>query len=307
MKSIKFFALAFILTTNLIASGMLFFSHSFSGKSSEFLFNGNSGVQMDKKEEIINILMMGIDSLDSKKAKQTRTDTLILFSLNTKTNKASIVSIPRDSKVKLNGSKTFSKINAAYARGGEKLTIQTVRSLMNIPIHHFVKVDYTAVKKTVDDVGGVVVDVKQNMYYVDPVATPPLIINIKKGRQLLNGKKSMEFLRYRKGYIQQDIGRIQAQQQFIEALIKKALEPSQIGNISKYMKTFHQYVVTDMEFSDMLELAKEASEINVSEIQKYTLEGKDVKIGDVSFYELDNELVEKISKEIMKKDEIGED
>jgi LCP family protein required for cell wall assembly len=249
-----------------------------------------------EKDEKINILLLGVDSLNGDK-KGVRTDTMMVLSMNPETNKASILSIPRDTRVKIRGRKGYDKINAAHAYGGVDLSLKAVKDLLGIPIHHYIKLDYQAVYKTVDDVGGVEVYVPMNMKYYDPYATPPLRINLKKGRQVLDGDKAMQFLRFRKGYANQDLGRIDAQQQFMEALAKKVLSASSVFRIKDYIDTFNMYVDTDMSVSEMGSLALKASKIDIDSIEKQTVPGVPMTINGIAYYKPN---VEEINKLVQK-------
>lgn len=249
-----------------------------------------------KKDEIVNVLLLGVDSMDGKNEKGIRTDTIMVLSLNPKENKASILSIPRDTRVRIRGRRGYDKINHAHAYGGVDLAVKTVKDLLGIPIHHYVKVDYQALFKTVDDVGGVEVYVPMDMKYTDTSADPPLYIDLKKGTQVLDGNKAMQFLRYRKGYPDQDLGRIRAQQQFMDALIKKVLSPSSIVRIPNYIETLHKYVDTDLRKRDMISLALAASKINPNEIEKATLPGQPMMISGVAYYKYDEEKTKELVK-----------
>ena len=127
------------------------------------------------------------------------------------------------------------------------------------------------------------------MRYVDSAATPPLNINLKKGIQTLNGEQAMGFLRFRKGYANQDLGRIQAQQMFLDSLFKKIASPSSIMNIPKYLDTMSKYVETDMTMKNMLIIAKQALTIDTNRIEKKTVPGEPTMIGGVSYYSPDQE------------------
>ncbi|MGL5439292.1 MAG: LCP family protein [Filifactoraceae bacterium] len=245
------------------------------------------------KKERVNILLMGIDSLDgtykNEDAKPSRTDTMMILSMDPNTKSAFILSLPRDSRVKIRGMENYDKLNHAHAYGGVDLALKTVKDLTQIPIHHYVRVDYNALFKTVDDLGGVEVDVPIDMNYDDPWATPPLSIHLKKGIQTLNGEKAMEFLRFRKGYVDQDLGRINAQQQFLESLIRKVLSPASITKIPQYIETMYMYVDTDMSQKEILSLAKDGIRINPDNIEKETIPGNPEMINGVSFYVIDKE------------------
>ena len=113
-------------------------------------------------------------------------------------------------------------------------SVKAVKDLLGIDLEYYVKVDlYNIVKEMVDIIGGVDIYVPMDMKYSDPVADPPLYIDLKKGYQTLDGDKALQFLRFRKGYADQDLGRIRAQQEFMKAAIEKALRPANIVNILK--------------------------------------------------------------------------
>ncbi|WP_331722040.1 LCP family protein [Alkalithermobacter paradoxus] len=259
---------------------------------------GSEGIDKRQRNERVNILLLGIDSMDGSKERGVRTDTIMVLSLDPKENQASILSIPRDTRVRIRGRKGYDKVNHAHAYGGADLAISTVKDLLGISIHHYVRVDYQALFKTVDDVGGVEVDVPMNMKYTDTSASPPLYIDLKKGRQVLDGNKAMQFLRYRKGYPDQDLGRIRAQQQFMDALIKKVLSPASILRIPSYVETLHKYVDTDLKRTEMVSLALQASKINPNEIQKATIPGQPMMISGVSYYKVNDDELNKLVKEL---------
>lgn len=246
-------------------------------------------VKKEVEDKRTNILLLGIDALNGNyENNRSRTDTIMLLSVDPKTKSSFILSIPRDSRVDIPGRKNKDKINHAHAYGGPDLTVRTVESLLGINIDYYVRADYRALFKLVDDVGGVEIDVPMNMVYSDPYATPPLYINIKKGKQVLDGEKSMQYLRFRKGYSNQDIGRTHAQQVFMKELANKMMSPSSIIHIPKYIRTINEYTDTNMDLQGMLSLATSAvSFIRPSEIENATLEGTPVSIGGVSYYEID--------------------
>ncbi|CAH2214172.1 LCP family protein [Tepidibacter aestuarii] len=248
-------------------------------------------------EERVNVLLLGVDSLNGDK-KGIRTDTMMVLSMDPKTGDSSILSIPRDTRVKIRGRKGYDKINAAHAYGGVELSVQASKDLLGIPIHHYVKVDYQALYKTVDDVGGVEVYVPMNMKYNDPYATPPLHINLSKGTQVLNGDKAMQFLRFRKGYANQDLGRIESQQKFMDALAKKVLSASSIFRIKDYIDTFNMYVDTDMSVSEMASLGMEAKNIDINNIRKEVVPGTAMYINGISYYNPDNNKINKLVNEL---------
>lgn len=299
---VKIFSVFFVIFSLIFGAAGFYLDAKISASNTEIQIEREK-LNLDSKsgpsnEQVVNVLLLGVDSLDQDKTKKSRTDTIMLLSFDKKENKATLISIPRDSMVKIRGRSGFDKVNHAHAYGGVELSIKTIKDLLGVPINHYVKVDYKALFKTVDDLGGVEIDVPRNMKYDDPYADPPLHINLKKGRQVLNGQKSMEFLRFRKGYSNQDIGRIDAQQNFLKALIKKALSPSSVTKVPDYITTMHMYVDTDMKITDMIDLALSAKDINPDEIEKITLKGRAKMINNVSYYDLDKEYIESLQEKL---------
>ena len=96
--------------------------------------------------------------------------------------------------------------------------------LMGIPINYYAIIDYDAVESIVDGVGGVPIDVPKAMKYDDPYDDPPLHIRIPAGQQTLDGEHAVQYLRFRKGYSNGDIGRVEAQQVFMEVSFKQCVE-----------------------------------------------------------------------------------
>ncbi|EJP22379.1 hypothetical protein HMPREF1142_1337 [Peptostreptococcaceae bacterium AS15] len=238
--------------------------------------------------ERVNILLLGVDNLsaDDNKANM-RTDTMMVFSIDPKTKTGFILSIPRDTKVNVEDYK--GRINSAYSLGGIEFTIKAVKSLLNIPIHHFMEVDYQALSKTVDDIGGVEVNVPMDMIYDDPYAKPPLHIELKQGLQMLNGEKAMQFLRFRHGYADQDLGRIKSQQAFMNAVIKKVLSSESIKQIPNYLDTFYTYVKTDMSLTEVFQTASKFIDIKPYNIKRETLIGEAKLQHGVAYYIHDEE------------------
>lgn len=235
-----------------------------------------------------NVLLLGVDSLDlSDESKSMRTDTVMILSVDPKTKTGFILSIPRDTRVFMEG--TYNKINAAHSHGGVKLTLQVMKENFPISINHYVKVDYKALFEVVDIVGGVDIDVPMDMYYEDPVAEPPLKIDLKKGYQTLDKDKAMQFLRFRKGYANQDLGRINAQQDFMNALIKKVLKPENITKIPQYIEVFHNYVETDMSLMDMFEVSAKAIKIKPHNINRAIVPGEPRTLNNIAYYIMDEE------------------
>lgn len=192
---------------------------------------------------------------------QSLTDFIILAQYNPNTREAALLSIPRDSFVA--ESSPDGKINSIYAnygggvKGITKLK-EKVEEMTGIEIQHYVLFDASMLKKVVNELGGVTVDVPINMNYDDIYQTPELHIHLKKGTQLLSGSQAEQFVRFRKnndgtGYPNGDIGRIAAQQSFIKALITEVLKAENLGKA----KTLAQIVIDNTKTDITMELVEE--------------------------------------------------
>lgn len=245
-------------------------------------------VEQKVKNEVLFVLL-GVDAKDVKNSKGTRTDTIMVFKINFDTGAINLLSIPRDTRVLINGN--MDKINHAHSNGGVKLTMKTIRDFLNLDIDYFVKVDYEIVKDMVDAIGGVEIDVPQRMEYIeyDP-SVPPLNINIKKGLQVLDGKNAHDFLRWRtnnnmtRGYPMGDIGRIQAQQYFMKELIKQTLKPKNIIKLPKLIEAYSENVETNIPLSVMAKGAMSAKKIDVENMKTATIPGEFLDLNSVSYW-----------------------
>ena len=246
---------------------------------------GEDKIKVDNE---LLFLMMGVDANDVKKSKGTRTDTMMLTKVNLDTGKISILSIPRDTRLSVNGK--LNKVNAAHAIGGPELSVETISDFLDIDLEYYVKVDYQIVKEVVDAIGKVQIEVPFNMKYNDPTAKPPLNINIKKGLQELDGKNAHDFLRWRHnnsytvGYPDGDVGRINAQQYFLKELVKQTLKTKNLLKLPSLIKTYYDNVETNIPLGTMLKAATAAKRIDVENMDTATVPGVGDYVGDVSYY-----------------------
>lgn len=247
------------------------------------------------KEEAM-FLLMGVDSQDVKYSKGSRTDTMMLFKVNFESGKIDLLSLPRDTRVLVRGKED--KLNHAHAYGGAELAMQTVRDFLGIDLDYYVKVDYNIVTDAVNAIGGVEIDVPQRMYYNDPTAKPPLHINLQKGVQMLDGPKAHDFLRFRSGYANGDLGRIDAQQYFMKELIKQTLKPKNIFKLPKLAETFFDNVETNIPLNVILKGVASAKKIDIEAMDSKVLPGSDGNIGGLSYLIYDREETKLIVSEM---------
>ena len=193
-----------------------------------------------------NIVVMGCDI---RKDDAGRSDTLFVVMLDKSKKNAALLSVPRDTRVKIKGH-GWDKINAAFAYGGQKLTRETVQDFLGIKLNNYVLVDFQGFKGLVDAVGGVDINVEKRMYYYDPY--DGFEIDLRPGMQHMDGKTAMQYVRYRDE--EGDIGRIRRQQKFLMALYKHIASKNIIAKIPGISKQIMSMVKTDLSLKEMVEL-----------------------------------------------------
>ena len=210
----------------------------------------------DKKP--ISILLLGVDTTDNG-VRDTETnyrgnsDTMIVVTVNPKTNKTTMVSVPRDTMAQIwksstNNTKKIQKINSAYNIGNEGSAVATTEKLLNIPIDYYVKVDFNSLKQIVNAVGGVDVNVPFSFSYGD---TGEKESHFKKGKMHLNGKQALDYSRMRYEDPEGDYGRQKRQRQVITAIIKSAASANTFTHYQKVLNSISSSMTTNLSFSDM--------------------------------------------------------
>lgn len=228
---------------------------------------------------VYNILLAGTDG------DGYRTNTIIVAHLDVNEKKAALLSIPRDTPIE-SGDKLV-KINSVYAGGkgeGMERLERTLAQLLGFEMDGYLLVDLNAFKAAVDLVGGVEFDVPQDMYYDDP--SQDLHIDLKAGKQLLDGEHAMQLVRFRKGYASQDIQRTKVQQAFLLALMDQTIRVESLTKLKEYAEIFSTYAVTDMNVGNLLYFAEQLSKCDRDEVTTYTAEGQGMMIRGASCYPL---------------------
>jgi len=251
--------------------------------ASYVFFTGGIGINKTKRtadfavgQHKVNILVLGVDERDGDKG---RSDTMFVATIDESTKAVSLLSVPRDTRVRIPGY-GWDKINHAYADGGSELSQKAVENLLGIPIDYYVTIDFAGFYKIVDAVGGVDVDVEKRMYYEDPY--DELVIDIRPGLQHMNGKTAIQYVRYRDS--EGDLGRIERQQKFIKAMFKQIASPSVITRIPGIIREVNSVLKSDLSTADMLNLAKIVNDAAKQGIKTDTVPGKPAYIADISYW-----------------------
>jgi len=221
------------------------------------------------KKEPVNVLLLGIDQREGE-AGPWRSDTMMLFSIDPSTNKASLLSIPRDLWVKIPGYGE-NRINAAhslgdfyhYPGGGPALAKLTVQEALGVPVHYFMRINFTGFEKMVDAIGGITIDVPRHIYdsaYPDN-NYGTYTVEFQPGIQQLDGKRALEYARTR--HDSNDFNRMERQQQVIMAIRDKVLSLNiPLSSIPGLVKLAGDSIVTDLNLREMIALAEMARSLS---------------------------------------------
>ena len=207
----------------------------------------NSYYELLNQQGKFNILLMGEDNVEGSR----RSDTILFIAIDIDDKDVRVISLPRDTRVQI-PRHGVQKLNHAFAYGGPDLTKATVEKYLEEPILYYVIVDYESFPEFVDMLGGVDIDIEKRMRYVDRAGK--LDINFRPGRHHLDGRQALNYVRFRKDQLG-DIGRIQRQQQFIKALIKKAYDPRVIVKFPELASQAMKIFRTDMSPTLAVQLA----------------------------------------------------
>ena len=225
-------------------------------------------------------LILGI-STDQENVELT--DTIIVASYNPNTQKATLLSIPRDTYTGKNSAKAtaYEKINALYSRKHRPdETLEAVNEITGLDIKYYVVVKTEALIKLVDVIGGVTFNVPINMDYDD--SSQNLHIHLKAGEQVLDGNKAEQLVRFRHNndgtsypeeYGDNDIGRMRTQRDFITQVIKQTAKPGNIFKIGEILDVAKEYVITNIDFDAAKDYIPYAVEFNTDNLLTATLPG----------------------------------
>jgi polyisoprenyl-teichoic acid--peptidoglycan teichoic acid transferase len=204
-----------------------------------------------------NILILGSDKRANFEEDPGRSDTTMLLRLDPDRNAIAVMSVPRDLKVEIPGYGT-GKFNEAYAYGGPKLTLQTVKQLTGLPINHVVNVDFLGFVRAVYAIGCVYVDVDRRYFHSNlgvPASEQYAEINVQPGYQLLCGKKALQYVRYR--HTDTDLVRSARQQDFISAARQRVSIQDLVFDQSGLIDIFTKYTTSDINDKEtMLQVLK---------------------------------------------------
>lgn len=264
--------LAVILVVILVAvAGIIAAKNS---RERQFYDNG-----METSSRVMHVMILGVDRREDDVG---RSDTMMVTAVDMDQKKAALLSVPRDTRVKIDGY-GYEKINHAYAYGGHKLSQNAIENLLGVSIDHYILIDTKAFERIIDAIGGIDINVEKRMYYEDPWDdNGGLVIDLYPGEQHLDGQKAIQYVRYRDG--EGDIGRIGRQQHFIKAVLAKVISPEMLPGLPKLVEEVSSAIKTDMSLAELLEFANTMKSVHDNGLTAQMVPGQPAYIDDVSYW-----------------------
>ena len=221
----------------------------------------------DRQDGVYTVLLVGNDDGNGN------TDTIIVGKIDTVQHKMDFVSIPRDTLVNI--SWNIRKINAVYwgtvNSGGVGIDglRQQVKNLLGFDVDCYAVIDLNVFIDTVDALGGIYFDVPCDMDYED--SSQNLYIHVKAGYQLLDGETAMGVVRFRSGYANGDLGRVETQQKFLKAAASQFITLGNIPNISKVTQILGDGMDTNLSAANIAFFLRQALQCKSEDINFYTM------------------------------------
>lgn len=256
----------------------------------------------------LKVLVLGI-STDQENVELT--DTIMVASYNPNTQKATLLSIPRDTYIGKNTARAtaYEKINTLYGRKHRPdETLEAINEITGLDIQYYVVVKTEALIKLVDVIGGVTFNVPIDMDYDDK--TQNLHIHLKKGEQKLDGNKAEQLVRFRHNnngssypaeYGDNDLGRMRTQREFIMQVIKQTAKPENIFKLGEILEVAEEYVITNIDFNVAKDYIPYVVEFSTENMLTETLPGSvpDLnKTNNVSIFVYDKVETKKLVQEL---------
>ncbi|MGA8942237.1 MAG: LCP family protein [Thermoactinomyces sp.] len=231
----------------------------------------------------VAILLLGVDEREGDRG---RSDTIMIAAINPHEQDVVLTNIPRDTRVEIPGREGKDKINHSYAYGGVDLTRKTVENFLDLPVDGYVQINMQGLKKIVDKLGGIEVEVPFTFSYGG--------YHFEKGTMHLNGDETLAFVRMRKEDPTGDFGRIKRQQEVIRSIIRKGTDWTTLSKLDDVMEELGSNVRTDIAPFQLLQLQNEYANMPRENIETVSFKGEDARIGGIYYFKVSPEEVARV-------------
>lgn len=265
--------------------------------------SSSSYIDLNKR---VNIFIVGVDAPSLKEG--SRSDVMILIQYDPKAKSLKMMSLPRDTRiilpefgeVKLNSVNNY-QFNPAFSTN---YLIKSVEEFLDLKIHAYVKTNFQGFVKIIDILGGIWLDVEKDMYYYEPV--DGYKVDLKKGYQLLDGIKALQYVRFRADLADFAIrdgkpaGRVGRQAKFLKAILKEASSSKNWLKLGQVLDAAKSAIETDLSPQTIVQLATAIKDVDIDSIQALAFPGLDAMINGVSYIEPDYYALKKLITENFK-------
>ncbi|WP_117149366.1 LCP family protein [Paraliobacillus zengyii] len=252
---------------------------------------------VDPSEDHVSILFIGVDDSEHREENNSgasRSDALILATLNKDDSSVKLLSIPRDSYVYIPEVGYEDKITHAHAFGGATATIETVENLLDIPVDYYVRLNFNAFVDVVDELGGITFDVPYE-FYESNSADEKNAIHLFAGEQELDGEEALAIARTRK--LDNDLERGKRQQEVIKAIANKATSLSSVFKYDNVIEAVGDNMSTSLTFDQMKSFISYGTSGDL-DIETLNLTGNDMMLNEIYYFGLDDTVLEE-NKQIL--------
>ena len=230
-----------------------------------------------KDNDSFSVLLLGIDNGAYGRGTEVgRSDTMLVVTVNEKLGKTTIVSIPRDSYTEIIGYGTNDKINHAYAFGQEKMSINSVQNMLNLPIDYYVTVDMGGLMGLVDAVGGLDITPVLTFTYEGESFTEGEFRHV-------DGEAALRYARMRYDDPEGDMGRQKRQQYVIQKLVEKLLNITSVTRYEEILKTLENSVRTNFTLDKLLSIKNNYPKA-LKNFESDKISGSGTMIGGVYYF-----------------------
>lgn len=207
----------------------------------------------------MNIVLIGGDNpIQGNSTSGFNYDVIIVVSYNFKTQESAMISIPRDAYIYSTCTSKRDKITHTGWYGADCLTA-TLTKFLDIPINHYMLIDFEGLIDVVDSLGGVEIDIPQRIEEQDENRSFDDLIVLEPGIQKLNGREALAFLRHRKTLADGALGRSNNHEAFMLAMIKELAKPTKWWRIGGFLNTVQKSVLTNLNGQSIVDLYNQAN------------------------------------------------
>lgn len=243
-----------------------------------------------------SFLIMGLDNTIERKLGTTRTDAMMVITLNNKTKKITFCSLPRDSFVPI-VAKSYTgnqRIEAAYTFNGPSASVNTVEKLLNIPIDHYCVFNFLSFIDFIDAIGGIDINVKHSFDGV--TKDGPGSIHFDVGKQHIDGTKALSYARER--HSDNDIMRGFRQQEIIQSVGNQLKAKATLRNLPKMIDSFDNNIQTDITSNQLMDLIEHGLKYEKYQKQRLTFDWRTFSNENRSMVELYPDSIQYVSHEL---------